>query len=335
MIQEISYTVRSVTRETLDAVSIELEPSVKFNFSAGQYITLIHQIGGEEVRRNYSISSSPSSSGFPVVTLKKVKGGKMSTFLVDEAKQGLKMNGYGPMGHFIFLNPDSEANYIYIGGGSGITPLYSMIREGFRFKGLTQYLFYANKNESQTIFNTALNQDAVAHTSFKLTHHYSEQSKRPDKSTLIAWLKSLPVDHKKAKYFLCGPEGLMKEAEEAIKSFSVGEENIHRELFTTATHTHPPVDSSSGEQEVTIQFQKNTFVLKVPADKTILEAALDKKIRLPHSCQSGLCTACMGQCLAGKVEMSDPEGLSDNEIKKGYVLTCVGRPAGPGVVIKI
>jgi ring-1,2-phenylacetyl-CoA epoxidase subunit PaaE len=336
MSKEIFYTVKTVKRETSDSISISFESSDPIQYKAGQYLTLIQVISGEEVRRCYSLSSSPLDKGLPTITLKKVQGGKMSTWLLENAKEGMRISGYAPMGNFV-LPENLKKNNVYIGGGSGITPLYSMIRHCFKTAGLKQYLFYVNRNEESCIFRESLQEDANKITDFNISHHYTKLQQQPTSAVIVNWLNSLSIKPEETNFFLCGPEGLMKTTVEALTAWNVKQDAIFKELFFTTPNSQTTTSASTENKEysVTIQFQKKTYSFIVPKDKTILESALDNKIRLPHSCQSGLCTACMGHCLQGQVTMVDPEGLSDNEIKKGCVLTCVGRPASEGVLIKI
>ncbi|MCU0430501.1 MAG: ferredoxin--NADP reductase [Cytophagaceae bacterium] len=334
MSKEITYTLVSVRQETADALSLVLQPSEAIQYQAGQYLTLFANIQGEEIRRCYSFSTAPSEQQLPTVTLKKVPGGKMTTWLFEHAKPGLTLQGYTPMGNFV-LPSQAPEHLVYLGGGSGITPLFSMIRETRLSNPRKQYLFYTNLNESSTIFRGSLQEEVVRGANVQVHHHYTDVQGLPTATAVSNWIQAQAIAVQASEFFICGPQGLMAVYEEALKALQVPADRIHKEVFQSAP---APLASSLAEEKeysVTIQFQKKTYSVLVPVGKSILQSALDNKIRLPHSCQSGLCTACMGQCLSGQVTMTDPEGLSDNEIKKGCVLTCVGRPASEGVVIRI
>lgn len=142
-------------------------------------------------------------------------------------------------------------------------------------------------------------------------------------------------------YFLCGPEGFMAEARKALDEMQVPANNIFTERFVQKTHvkSHEDIsETSAGSEEtqaVTIFYSGSEYQVLVKPDQTILEAALGQNIDLPYSCQAGLCTACMGKCVSGKVKMEDQDGLSDAEIEEGYVLNCVGRPVSDNVIIEI
>jgi len=154
---------------------------------------------------------------------------------------------------------------------------------------------------------------------------------------IIESLSDLPVA--KSDYFLCGPEGMLEEVKHGLGILQVPASNIHKESFVTANDNDSvfvSVPEHSGDvNEVTVMYQGSEYKFTVKPGKTILQSALDEDIDLPYSCMSGLCTACMGKCLSGKVEMGDQDGLSEKEVKNGYVLTCVGRPAMAGTVIEI
>ena len=153
-----------------------------------------------------------------------------------------------------------------------------------------------------------------------------------------------------ADYFMCGPEGLMAEARAALDLLKVPEARIRRESFVATADTaevaaaqpngHGDVTAAASDEikstrTVTIQYEGSEYLIEVPKGKTILEVALDQDIDLPYSCQAGLCTACRGKCLSGQVHLDEREGLSDSEMKQGYILTCVGHPMTDDVVIEI
>jgi ring-1,2-phenylacetyl-CoA epoxidase subunit PaaE len=149
-----------------------------------------------------------------------------------------------------------------------------------------------------------------------------------------------------AEYYICGPEGLMTEAQAALELLNVPSSRVRRESFLAAadaaeagdTHGDALAGANDGkvvDRTVTVQYEGSDYVFAVPAKQTILDAALDQDIDLPYSCQAGVCTACRGKCLSGKVHLDEREGLSDAELAKGYILTCVAHPLTADVVIEI
>ncbi|HSJ66322.1 MAG TPA: iron-sulfur cluster-binding domain-containing protein, partial [Anditalea sp.] len=149
------------------------------------------------------------------------------------------------------------------------------------------------------------------------------------------------TETEKTKYFLCGPEGLMDTAKETLLSLKVPNEDIIKESFYTSASedagdpTAQGVDKPVLTRDVTVILEGQEYTYAVAPDKTILEAGLDENLDMPYSCQSGLCTACMGRLVSGEVKMDEDAGLSDNEKKDGYILCCVSRPMSADIKIKI
>lgn len=351
MSQYLNLKVQEVIRETEDAVTIVFEKTKeKTSYKSGQFLTLIIPVNGEKQRRSYSLSSSPSIDNNLAVTVKKLIGGTVSTLLVDKLKKGESMEVMQPMGTFCYEPENSKKrNIILIGAGSGITPLISILKTALKEEPLSSvYLLYGNRNERSIIFNKQLEQiQASANGRLKIIHVLSQpvnknvdHSGRLNQSSIIKLLETFEgVNLAESEYYICGPHGMMDEAKKSLEILKVPSEKIHKESFVTTTSTSQgEVIAQSGQpkdQDVTILYQGSEYKIKVPKGKTVLEAALDQDIDLPYSCQSGMCTACMGKCTHGKVQLNEPDGLSDKEIEKGYVLTCVGYPATEGVVIEI
>jgi ring-1,2-phenylacetyl-CoA epoxidase subunit PaaE len=353
MSQYSELKVKEVIRETEDAITIVLEqPGEKLPYKSGQFLTLIIPIEGEKHRRSYSLSSSPVIDEHLAVTVKMVAGGKISTHLVKNLRQGDSIEVMHPMGNFTTdYNYQNKRNVVLIGAGSGITPLISIAKSILCQEPLSNvFLIYGNRNENTIIFKDQLNLLKKEHGDRLNTVHVLSQplskltvpSGRLNQTALIKLLESFPnLNFITAEYYICGPHGLMEEAKKALEILQVPNTKIHKESFQPASDNNTPNTSAvaqpgpGNEQEVTILYQGSEYKFIVPKGKTILEAALDEDIDLPYSCQSGMCTACMGKCTSGKVKLDDPDGLSDKEIQQGFVLTCVGHPASADVVIEI
>lgn len=353
MSQYSNLKVRQVIRETEEAITIVFDhPEEKVLYHPGQFLTLILPIGGEKHRRSYSLSSSPSTDAHPAVTVKKVTGGKVSTHLVNTIKAGDSIEVMQPMGTFtIECAYQNNRNIVLIGAGSGVTPLLSMAKAVLSQEPLSNvFLIYGNRNENTIIFKEQLNELKKEHGDrFHLVHVLSQpltaqvgHSGRLNQSALIKLLETFPkLNFSTAEYFICGPQGIMDEAKKALDILKVPSDRIHKESFVSgadsnaASTAHTTTSGDIKNEEVTILYQGSEYKITVAKGKTILEAALDENIDLPYSCQSGMCTACMGKCTSGKVKLNDPDGLSDKEIQQGFVLTCVGQPASANVVIEI
>jgi ring-1,2-phenylacetyl-CoA epoxidase subunit PaaE len=345
----ISLKVEEVIKETEEAVTLVFEKN-KFSYKPGQFLTLIFKINGEELRRSYSLCTAPAIDDRPAVTVKKVANGKVSNYITGKVKSGDIIEAMVPMGTFTTeINSGNKRNIILIGAGSGITPLMGIAKSILAGEpGSKVSLIFGNRNENTIIFKNNLEELAAKFSSrFSVLHILSQPSPswtshkgRLSQSEVIKLLEALPkFEFEKAEYFICGPEGMMEEARNALQILKVPKENVRKESFVSSTSPEPAgkvVDENqSGSFEVTVIYQGTEYKFPVPPDRSILETALGMDIDLPYSCQSGMCTACMGKCVSGKVHLNNPDGLSDKEIEKGFVLTCVGHPVTADVVIEI
>ncbi len=344
-------TVEKIVRETPDAISVYFkQPSSKLAYKPGQFLTLLVPVNGTTERRSYSMCSSPFTDENLVVTVKRVPGGKVSNYLNDSLKPGAMIEVMEPMGTFC-LEPDAAAqrHVVLLGAGSGITPLMSIAKAILKAEPRSHVsLIYGNRNEQSIIFKEDLEQLRQTFAGrLEVVHVLSQPSGmwhghhgRLNQSLLLKILEKLPQTGT-AEYFICGPDGMMQETKHALQILQIPASHIHSESFLTAADAkmHGEVteqaDLSVKDHTVTIFYEGAEYKVLVPASKTILEAALDNNIDLPYSCQSGMCTACMGKCTSGKVKLDEEDGLSETEIKQGFVLTCVGHPLTADVVIEI
>ncbi|RXK50971.1 ferredoxin--NADP reductase [Aquirufa rosea] len=347
----LHLTVKEITEETNDTKTIHFWHPIhdSLHYHSGQFLTVIPEINGTKVRRSYSLSSSPKIDHSPAITVKRIPGGLVSNFLCDQIKVGDSLEVIEPMGNF-YIEPDANAakNYVFMGAGSGITPLLSMIKTVLKSEPKSHvYLIYGSRYESQIIFKSALNQlEQTYGNRLKVLHIISRPEAnwpglkgRINKASTVYYLKQeFGIDIASAHYYLCGPVGMMDEIQEALGMFDVPSQKIHRELFHSNSSVEEDSNDDDGslkEQEVHIIYEGKEHKISVKPHETILEAALSADIDMPYSCQAGMCTACMGLCKSGKVMMDEEDGLTDNEIKKGYVLTCVAHPLSSGVVIDL
>ena len=343
--------VKEVIKETPDAATIAFwHPlSEMIKYQAGQFLTILFTINGEKVRRSYSMSSSPHTDTAPAVTVKRVPGGLVSNWLLDNVKEGDFLEVLEPMGHFQVL-PDARnaRTIVLIGAGSGVTPLISIAKSVLKVEAESRVvLLYGNRKEESIIFKQQLDElSRIYGNRFVLYYALTQPSDawvgvrgRLNKSTILEIFEGVGgLKNASAEYFLCGPDGLMETTKETLLTWGVAEEKIHRESFATAT-THvvheAEDDGSLKTQEVKVLYEGEEYTFNVEPHQTILEAALELDIDLPYSCQAGMCTACMGKCTSGKVQLDEEDGLTKSELNQGYILTCVAHPLTKGVVIEI
>ncbi|MBI1304999.1 MAG: 2Fe-2S iron-sulfur cluster binding domain-containing protein [Bacteroidetes bacterium] len=339
--------VDKITRETQDAVSIRflVPPPLKgiFTYKAGQYLTLYANINGEDVRRSYSVCESPYIDDMPTVAVKEVEDGRMSIFLNRELKEGDLIEAMPPMGKFT-VEPDSSrsAHYVLFGGGSGVTPLKSILLTVLtREPNSKVTLIYANRNESSIIFRSQLENLATQYAGrFELVQLLDEAP--AGWSGLTGMLNPMKIrqliqqhvsEPAAAQYYICGPGGLMTLVRETLEHSNIESSHIHLEYFT-AVEKSAEVSDSSDETEVgeiktrTVEVELFGDVqnVSVKPNQTILEAAQEAGMDPPFSCTVGVCTTCRAKVHSGKVKMDEREGLSDAEVEEGYVLTCQSHP---------
>lgn len=343
--------VKQVINETRDAISIAFEQPTdkKINYRSGQFLTLITSIGGKEVRRAYSLCSSPFVDQDLVVTVKRVDGGLMSNWLPDNLKAGQSMRVMEPMGQFTTeYDVKRKRHLILFAGGSGITPMMSIIKSI-----LTQEpdsivsLIYCNRDVDSIIFKTEFEKWEtkyegrlhVIHVLDNAPMNWQGYSGLLNHDMLTKLFERIPEwGIEKTTYLMCGPEGMMKNVDTLLAARNIPKEKIFKESFVQGTidkKEEPSVAGKLQAREVTVRYDGQEYKFTVEPDMTILQTALDQGIDLPYSCQSGLCTACRGKALSGKVKLDEEEGLSQSERSEGYVLTCVGHPLTDDVVIEI
>ena len=347
--------VSQVKKETKDAISIYFEnPSTGLpDYKPGQFLTLVVPVNNSEVRRSYSLCSTPFEDKQMAVTVKRIQDGLVSNHLNDNLKVGDIMRVMEPMGVFTTaFNVNSYRHLVLIGGGSGITPLMSILRSVLIKEPQTMVsLIYANRDIDSIIFNDHLNELesdygdrlTIKHVLDNPPTDWDSYSGLLDSEKLKSILSDLPQrDDEFTEYFLCGPNGMMEIVRSTLDSLGISKKNIHRESFVSKS-SNPLNDKTEEQQndvgrkaqEVTIILDGEEHKFSVESEQTILEAGLDLDIDMPFSCQSGLCTACRGKLVSGKVEMDESEGLSEQEINEGFVLCCVGHPLTDDVKIQI
>ena len=344
--------VKNIVRETKDAISIVFEmPAPEMSYKSGQFLTIIRQIDGKEVRRSYSFCSAPGIDEDIAVTIKRVEGGLMSNYLPDYLNVGDSVRVMEPMGNFTTeFDPGDKRHIIMFAGGSGITPMMSLMKSI-----LTQEpesvvsLIYANRNIESIIFKAELDKWQTRHKGRLQVIHILDEAPMNwqghsgllNHEMLTKLLERIPDwGEEKTTYLMCGPEGMMNNVETLLARHNVTRDKIIKESFVAGTIDKEDKADQEGEatlktRTVKIKYEGEEYSITVEPGKTILETALDENIDLPYSCQAGLCTACRGKCLSGKVKMDEEEGLSQDEREEGYVLTCVGHPLTDDVTIEI
>ncbi|RZS96818.1 ferredoxin--NADP reductase [Cecembia calidifontis] len=351
--QYTSLKIREIVRETPDTVTIYFEqPEPYLEYKAGQYLTVILDINGKEERRSYSLCTSPYVDPHPGITVKRVRGGLVSNYLNDQLRPGKTIEIMKPMGHFTTdYHSQNQRHFVMIAGGSGITPIMGITKSVLINEPQSKVtLIYCSRSENEIIFKKALEDlESKYEGRLMVIHNLSQPSDswtglkgRLDSQKIKDILSSISYPElKQVEYFLCGPEGIMETAESTLLGMGVDSKFIHKESFYSNLEAKEEELKAAGKlapeltREVEVILEGETYHFEVPAGKTILEAGLDHDVDMPYSCQSGLCTACRGKLLSGKVDMIEDAGLSKSEIEEGYILCCSSKPASSDVKIII
>jgi len=353
--QYYDLKVKAIVQETKDAITIVFEQpqGAGITYKAGQFLTLIVPVQGKEVRRAYSLCTSPFVDSDLAVTVKRVEKGLMSNWLPDNLKAGQTVRIMEPMGQFTTeYNAKQKRHMVLFAGGSGITPMMAILKSILSQEPESMVsLIYCNRDIDSIIFKNALDELEtkdegrlqIIHVLDNAPMNWTGYSGLLNHDMLTRLFERMPdwgID--KTTYLMCGPEGMMKNVEELLAERRIPKEKVFKESFVQGTldksATAAPAAAAGGEnktREVAIRYDGMEHKVSVAPGDTILQSALDQGIDLPYSCQSGLCTACRGKALSGKVKLDEEEGLSQSERAEGYVLTCVGHPLTDDVVIEI
>lgn len=340
-----------IVHETADAVSVAFEVpdnlKQEYTYKQGQYLTLKFYINGEELRRSYSICSSPIDENELRIAIKKVKNGRMSAYINDEIKVDNAMEVMIPMGNFYTeLNPAHKKNYVLFAGGSGITPMLSILKTALKLEPYsTVTLLYGNNDEASIIFRKQIDSIAVNNPDrLKVVHVLSDApADHPQwlqgvmtKEKNIELIKDYVTVTADNEYFICGPGPMMDSVVAALKELKIDDAKVHIEYFYT------PVSSDDAKKITTPLVTGTTATIIMDGDKhnvtledneTILEAALRIGLDAPYACQGGSCCTCRALLEDGKVEMAVNYALSALEEKQGYILTCQSRPTTLSVLV--
>ncbi len=341
----MKLVIREIVPIATDAVNLVFEkPEGEFKYEPGQFITVISEVEGKKIRRAYSLCSTPFEDEYPAVTVKRVDEGRMSNHINDNFKVGDEVEVMEPMGQFTTSYDESSTrNMVFFGGGSGITPLISIIRSTLIKEPQSRLsLVYANRNVDHIIFKDLLTDLTSKYAGrFQVIHVLEDDQNgfgqivgRPSQGIVSDLVKEHGWNE--SEFFICGPQPMMDGVDEGLRSAGISASNIRMESFE-AGKTSPKeiIAAETDDSQVTIILDGEEHLVSVPMNQGILETALDAGLDVPYSCQSGVCTACRGKCHSGDVTTDDAEGLSDEELAEGYRLLCVGKPASSEITGEI
>jgi len=343
--------IKEVRRETDDCVSILLDipDNLKdtFSYLPGQHITLRAKINDEDVRRSYSLCSSPLHKEWRIA-IKKVDGGIFSMFANHTLQQGDEIELMPPLGHFVLQHTNDAKHYVCIAAGSGITPVLSIIKTGLINQSQSEFtLIYGNRNSKSIIFKEELEALKNKYTTrLQVIHILSrEHTEAPLNEGRINAEKCDQVFKHVASlnaddFFICGPEEMIFSIKEWLELKKIDTKKIHFELFNTentnkAKKKISTITASDDEvSHITIHLDGRSFDFDLAFNNaSILDAALQQGADLPYACKGGVCTTCKAKLLEGKVDMDVNYGLEPEEVAEGFILTCQSHPRTKKLVV--
>ena len=323
----VPLRVKHVVRETRDAISLVLdvpESSARhFGYQAGQFLTLLVCVNGLEHRRCYSMSSSPVVGEDLRITVKRDRDGVVSNWLNDTAAAGDEIYALPPQGRFVLK--DSDRELVAFAGGSGITPVFSLLRSALMSSTRNAQLFYANRSRDSVIFDEALASLSDRHAGrFVVRHHLDDERG----IVTPAHIEAFVAGTDEADFYICGPGPFMDTVETTLLAVGVAADRVHLEHFEVAG-TSPASPGDAGDavtEEVTIELRGQKVTVAYSQGETLLQTARMAGLRAPSSCEIGSCGTCMARLTQGSARMLNNDALEQDEVDEGWVLTCQSLP---------
>ncbi|MBO9448666.1 phenylacetate-CoA oxygenase/reductase subunit PaaK [Tropicibacter sp. R16_0] len=346
-------TVTDVHKTIRDAVVVTLQPvngaAEEFDFTQGQYLTFRRDFDGEELRRSYSICAG-KDDGILQVGIKRVDGGAFSTWANEELKVGDTIQAMPPMGGFFTaLDADADKHYLGFAGGSGVTPVLSILKTTLAREPKARFtLVYANKGVNTIMFREELEDLKNLYMGrLNVIHILESDAQDIDLFTGLVtqekcaelfkhWIDIKTVD----TAFICGPEPMMLGIAAALRDHGLDDAQIKFELFASAQPGRAKrktvsgdAASSANQTKAAITMDGSTQTITMPKDMSILDGALENAMDAPYACKAGVCSTCRCKVLEGEVEMVANHALEDYEVEKGYVLSCQAFPLTDTVTV--
>ncbi|RFZ83153.1 oxidoreductase [Mucilaginibacter terrenus] len=334
----IKLRVDSIKRELPDTATFYLSTTSaeKIRYSAGQFLTLIFQHHNEEIRRSYSLSSSPDEE-LLAITVKRVVNGEISRFLLTKVHPGDILFAAEPAGKFTVSNHDDQKDIFLFAAGSGISPVFSQLKYILNRPGASKvHLIYSSQSVAHIIFRNELEELAINFKDrFNLVHLLSSEAKRLNNLVVEQLVNKLMCfDKGRAEFYLCGPFTYMRMIRLSLHYMHIEDNKIRRENFVVDAVSVSKTYKNFPPKNIKIAIHGELHDVQQGEDQSILQAALQNKIQLPYSCRNGVCSACVAYCKSGKVEMVRNDVLTEKDLSQGWILTCTGHAITDDVVIE-
>ncbi|HEK19987.1 MAG TPA: ferredoxin--NADP reductase [Bacteroidetes bacterium] len=324
----LELRVERIVRELPDAATFYLAErnGKRIAYKAGQFLTLIFNHHQEEIRRSYSLSSSPDEP-LLAITVKRVANGEISRFLLSKVNVGDIIYSADPAGVFTVDNRAGEADVVFFAAGSGITPVFALLKYLLNHPGTGKlHLIYSNRSRRDVLFYDELNRLQSEYAlRLDITYLISDEGRRMSNAVVERLVnQQLAGDKQKALFYLCGPFSYMRTIRLTLHYMGIPDRNIRKENFVLETVPVTGSQTVYPPQKIRIHIGGKVHDVMAGENQSILQAALQNKVMLPYSCRSGICSACVAFCKTGKVEMVKNEVLANEDIANGLILTCTG-----------
>jgi ring-1,2-phenylacetyl-CoA epoxidase subunit PaaE len=339
----LELTIEEIRQETRDFKTIVFRGGHHLHYEAGQFITLIDQSGLQEIRRSYSIVSSPVLNEPLAIGVKRIDNGFFSRILTDKSRKGDTLLTSGVGGFFrLPENMNSFTSIFFFAAGSGISPILSLIKTTLHlYPEISVFLIYSNQSPEATAYYAILKQmeryfpdQLVIHFLFSSTSDLKKA--RLNRDLLLEMITIDAFDRKKTLIYTCGPESYMRMIIFLLLEEGFPKEHIKKEDFNPGNKKlTPKVPPDTKTYTVRLNIKGTVLDLTVAYPDSILQAARKHKLDLPYSCETGKCGSCAAHCLSGKVWLSNNEVLTEQDLADGLTLTCTGHPQSADVVLKI
>jgi ring-1,2-phenylacetyl-CoA epoxidase subunit PaaE len=325
-------------------IFLERTDGQSLSYRAGQFLTLLLSLHGREVRRSYSLSTTPGVDPIAAITVKRVPNGEVSRYLLDHLRTGDELVSLPPAGMFTLEEDGVARSLFFIAAGSGMVPVFSLLKKALaEGAGNRVALLSQHHDEESTLFRHSLTAlvEQYGRERFRWANRLSVREGRLNNWPLEDWVeealaagsaagkKSAAAGGHKidplALFYLCGPPAFMRMVQFTLKWMGFSDGQIKKENFTIEyVPPAPPFPADTIPRKATIHTGEETYHFEVRWPDTILQAAEKNHIRLPYSCRGGRCSSCVAKRLRGKVKMSINEVLTERDLREGFVLTCVG-----------
>jgi ring-1,2-phenylacetyl-CoA epoxidase subunit PaaE len=351
MISTLQLWITEISKKPGDNIYITLEPvnGVRPDYQAGQFLTILFQVNGKEIRRSYSICSSPVLNEPISIAVKLVENGEISKYLHHKTGVGDVLTALHPTGIFTYSPLEEVERTVYLfAAGVGITPVMSILKTALSAERNSKVvLIYSNKSIDNTLFYKELHQWQSRYPDrFKLIELFSD-NKRLQFARLNGFLihdlveANLEFDRSDALCYTCGPIDYMVMCRISLLAMGFRLDQIKRETYFIPEDEVDDDDMSEKEAQdkntytVILDYNEHTYQLEVPYYKRILQVALEHEINVPYSCRAGICSSCVATCTDGGVRMDYNEILTDEEVAEGRVLICTAHPTADQTRIQI